>query len=212
MGDIFDTKFEGKAVEIKDNKLLLGEDLNITAKDPTMRRVHVGVGWDLNTFDADSLDVDVCAFLIGKTGETRVDEDFVFYNNPETMDGAVRHNGDSRTGAGDGDDESILIDLHGVPFDVFKIMFVVSIYKAAEKSQSLTQVRNSYIRIANAETMHELARFEMSSHFDDRPESAVIAAALNREGPKWHFKPMCEFVEGGLAAVAKRYGLIIQQQ
>ena len=116
MADILDTTYEGKEFKIKDNRAVVGNDINITAKDPTLRKLLIGVGWELQAFDVSALDMDVSLFLIDKNGKTRADEDFVFYNQKETMDGGVRHNGDSRTSAGEGDDESIYIDLHKVHF------------------------------------------------------------------------------------------------
>jgi tellurium resistance protein TerD len=212
MSDIFDTRFEGKKVEIDDGLVFLGSDINLTGKDPTLKKIMIGAGWDVNAFGSDVLDVDLSVFLLDKTGLTRVDEDFVFYNHKETLDGGVRHGGDSRTGAGDGDDEVIAIDLHAVPFDVMKIQIVVSIYKGYEKEQHLEQVRNAYLRLVNNETKHELCRYQIDEVMRDHQETAVIIGALNREGPKWHFKPDAEFVEGGLGAVARRYGLIINQE
>src|SRR5690242_8225841 len=134
MADIFDTRYEGKEVELSDGRVNVGDDVNLTAKDPTMHKLLVGAGWDLNAFNADALDLDISMFMIGKDDKTRVDEDFVFYNQIEAFDGGVRHGGDSRTGAGDGDDETISIDLHAVPFDILKIVFVLSIYKGEEKN------------------------------------------------------------------------------
>ncbi len=210
--DIFDTRFEGKGVALADNMAALGDDINLTEKDPTLQNVSIGVGWDLNAFDADALDLDVSLFMLDKNGETRVDEDFVFYNHVETLSGGVKHNGDSRTGAGDGDDESISIDLHAVPFDIIKLQFVVSVYKGFEKEQNLGMVRGAYLRVVNAETQHEIVRYEMDSDLEDRVEQAVVVASINREGPKWHFTPVGDFVEGGLSEIARTYGLIINQE
>lgn len=212
MADIFDTQYKDTEIELDDNRAELGDDVNLTAKDQTLKKVLVGSGWDLNAFDADALDLDLSVILIDKEGMTREDQDFVFYNTEEAYDGAVKHNGDSRTGAGDGDDESITIDLHGVPFDIMKFLFVISIYKGEEKEQNMDMVRNAYIRVVNADNSHELIRYELDKDLNNRTETAMVAASLNREGPKWHFTPIGEFVEGGLGAVASRYGLIIAQQ
>lgn len=211
MGDILDTRFEGKEIELTGNRVKVGDNINLTAKDPGLRRLHVGVGWDLNAFDTDAMDLDVSLFLLNKDGKTREDTDFVFYNNMETLNGAIKHNGDSRTGAGDGDDESIVIDLHGVPFDVTKLMFVLSVYRGEEKQQRMTQVQNGFFRLVNADNNIELFRFELGKLLEDRTETGMLVASVNREGPKWHFTPVGEFVEGGLAAIATRYGCIIVQ-
>jgi tellurium resistance protein TerD len=210
MSDILDTRFENKKIELNANFAKVGEEINITAKDPTMKKVLIGAGWDLNTFDADALDLDLSAFLIGKDEMTRVNEDFVFYNQPETLGGAVKHMGDSRTGAGDGDDEVMIIDLHGVPFDVMKIAFVLSIYRGEEKQQRVAQLQNAYLRLVNHETAIEITRFPLPD-LENRNETALIMAMLTREGPKWHFQAIAEPVEGGLGAVAQRYGCVITQ-
>ena len=212
MTDIFDTRFEGKEVELDDGRVVLGDDMNITAKDPTMHKLMLGMGWDLNVFNADALDLDVSLFLLGKDGLTRTDDDFVFYNQPMTCEGGIRHGGDSRTGAGDGDDESISIDLHLVPFDVMKIVFVLSIYKGLEKNQNMGMVRNSYLRLVNEANNIELVRYELPAVLEDRTETGMIVGSLNREGPKWHFTPLADFAENGLKDIAERFGLIIVQQ
>ena len=210
--DIFDTRFEGKEVALEDNLIGTGDDFNLTAADPSLRNVLIGAGWDLNAFNSDALDLDLSLFLLDKESMTRVDADFVFYNQPEALEGGIQHKGDSRTGAGDGDDENILVDLQAVPFDILRIVVAVTIYKGYEKEQNLDMVRNAYVRVVNADTSHELCRYELDSALDDKTETGMIVGGLNREGPKWHFKPEAEFVEGGLGELARRYGLIINQE
>lgn len=212
MRDILDTQYADKDIELDDNRVHLRDDINIMQKDPTLRRIHVGFGWDLHSFNSDALDLDFSVFLIGKNEMTREDSDFVFYNNPEACDGAVKHGGDSRTGAGEGDDESILIDLQNIPFDVMRFAFVISVYKGHEKSQNVSMVHNAYIRVVNADTKNELMRFELEKVITDRTEPGMIVAFINREGPKWHFVPKAEFYAGGLGEIATRYGLIVAQQ
>ena len=210
--DIFDTRFEGKDVELDDNFVKLGDDVNLSAKDPTLRNVLIGAGWDLNAFNADALDLDLSLFLLNKNGMTRHDPDFIFYNQPDALEGAIKHHGDSRTGAGDGDDENITVDLQGVPFDVVQIMITMTIYKGYEKEQNLDMVRNAYVRIVNGDTKHELCRFALDKILEDNEDTGVVIGELNREGPKWHFKPTADFVPAGLGELARRYGCIINQE
>lgn len=210
MADIFDTSLDNVKIEISDNKLLKGQEVNLTSKDPTMKNILVGVGWELNAFDTDPLDLDISCFLLNKNDKTRVDDDFIFYNHTEGCDGAVVHNGDNRTGAGDGDDESISIDLNKIPFDVFKIMFVFSIYNGIEKEQFLNKLRNSYIRIVNAANSHEICRYELTPDIEDSTETGMLVACLKREGPKWHFEAIGKCIEGGLAKIATDYDIIVQ--
>ncbi len=210
MVDIFDPAYDQEVdIKVSDNRMSKGDNVNITAKDPTMTNVVIGMGWQLNAFDADTLDLDVSCFLLNKEMKTRANEDFVFYNNLQDLDEAVVHNGDSLTGAGEGDDESISIDLNKIPFEITKVMFVFSIYKGEEKEQSMSSVRNSYIRLINASNGQELLRYDLNEDVQDQTETAMLAASLNREGPKWHFEAVGECVEGGLAKVATDYDMII---
>lgn len=212
MPDILDTEYEGKEIALTDGKARVGDDVNLTAKDPTIHKMLVGVGWSLDVFNAEALDLDVSLFMLDKTGKTRVDEDFVFYNQPVTLEGGVRHGGDNRTGAGDGDDEVMLIDLHAVPFDIMKIVFTLTIYRGREKQQNMGMVRNAYIRVVNEKSNVELVRYELSHDLEDKMETGMIVATLNREGPKWHFTPVAEFVEEGLKDLGPRFGITIVQQ
>lgn len=210
MADIFDPVQEVD-IEVSDNRIYKGDEVNLKEIDPTMSRVIIGVGWTLNAFDTDTLDLDASCFLLNKDDKTRKDKDFIFYNNLSDEEGAVQHKGDNLTGAGDGDDENINIDLNGVPFDVQKIMFVLSIYKGAEKEQSMSKVRNGYIRLLNADNGDQMLRYEISEDVEGHTsETAMLVASLNREGPKWHFNAIGECVEGGLAAVATEYDIIVQ--
>jgi len=209
MVDIFETQFEGKDVDVEGNFVSVGDDINLLAKDQTLTRIIIGAGWDDNAFNSDTLDADISLFLVDRDGQTRVDEDFVFYNQPEVLEGAVKHHGDSRTGAGDGDDENISIDLNGVPFDISQILVVLSLYKGFEKEQALSSLRNVYIRVVNKDSGEELVRYKMDEDLKEAEQNAVIAAAVNREGPKWHFKPLCDFDEGELSAMAEKRGMVI---
>lgn len=198
-------KAAGNAFQLKRN-----ERANLTRLDPTLRKVMIGIGWDVVGFDADAPDLDVSIFLVDKNEKTRVDEDFVFYNNLKTPDGAVEHMGDNRTGAGEGDDENIRIDLEQIPFDVFRVFFVISIYEADLKKQSFASVRNTFLRIMNEETGIELMRFNLDQEFVDAPKAtAVNVGFLERSGPNWFFEGLGAMTEGGLKEIATQYGIIV---
>lgn len=207
----FDTAHENRNIDVEANLVAKGDDINISELDPTMQRILIGVGWDLRAFDADAIDLDVCCFLLDKDGQTLEDEDFIFYNNLKARAGAVVHNGDSRTGAGDGDDESLTLDLTKIPFDIVRILFVVAIYQGFEKEQNIGMLKNSYIRLVNADTTEELLRYVLQEELEGSRDTAMIVAALDREGPKWHFRPLADFPEGGLEGLATNTGIIVAQ-
>lgn len=188
--------------------LHLGEELNLTRKDPTMKKAIIGAGWDFRFFEGDPLDMDLCAFLLDKDGMTREDEDFIFYNNDKGAGGAIRHTGDNRTGAGEGDDETIFVDLNGMPYDVHKVVFVIAIYQGEEKDQHFGMVKNAFIRIVNEETGREMTRFDLTQE-EAHGETGLIFCELVRDGVEWRFKATGEFIEGGLPRIATNYGIIV---
>jgi tellurium resistance protein TerD len=98
-----------------------GGNLSLTKTDPTLSKIIVGLGWDPRATDGTEFDLDASAFLLNATGKVRAESDFVFYNQLKSVDGSVEHTGDNRTGAGDGDDEVIKVDLSRVPADVDKV-------------------------------------------------------------------------------------------
>jgi tellurium resistance protein TerD len=179
-------------------------------KRPQLNRIQIGVGWDQRNMEAEPIDLDAVVFLLNKDEQTREDEDFVFYNQMVTLDGAVKHEGDNRTGAGDGDDEVISIDLNGVPFDIMKIMIVLSVYDQDMKGHHIQMTKNIFVRLVDNEDRDEIIRFNIPEE-DISTATAIRMAALVREGPKWFFEPIAEPVVGGLGKVAKGYGLIIQE-
>lgn len=191
-------------------KLKRGEQVNLTRLDPTLRRVMVGVGWDVIGFEKDAPDLDLSIFLLDKGDQTRMDEDFVFYNNAKSHEGAVEHMGDNRTGAGDGDDENVLIDLMSLPFEVSRLAFVISIYDAEMRAHTFQSVRNCFLRIVNDENGIELMRFNLDQEFAEVPNaSAVIVGFLERNGPNWFFEGTGSMTAGGLKEIATKYGIIV---
>ena len=193
-------------------QLKRGEQVNLMRLDPTLKKIFIGIGWDVIGFDTEAPDLDGSVFLLNKDNKTRTDNDFIFYNNLKSEDGAVEHSGDNRTGAGEGDDETISIDLMALPFDVTKIAFVVSIYDALVREHTFKNVRNCFIRIVNTETGIELMRFNLDHEFEQSPKTAaVLVGTLNREGPNWFFDGLGQMEDGGLPKIATDYGIIVAQ-
>jgi tellurium resistance protein TerD len=195
----------GAAVRIKP-----GQEINLISMIPTLREIEVGVGWDLKRFEGDPIDVDVSIFLLDKNDKTKEDEDFIFYNNSSARDGAVRHMGDSRTGAGDGDDEKISIDLMALPFDIVKIAFFLSVYDLNTTiNNNFTMVKNVYFRILNAQNQIEMFRFELDQDLGDT--AGIYIGYLDRVGNDWVYKAIGEPVQGGLSKIATDYGIIVAE-
>ena len=189
------------------NKVKRGDQVNLNEKDPTINELMIGVGWDLKKFDAKPLDLDVSVFLLGVDGKTRVDEDFVFYNNHVACDGALRHMGDSRTGAGEGDDEIIMLNLNQLPFDIAAVSFAISIYDMEYEGHDFSMVKNVYFRIVNKTIDAEICRFELDDELTGN--QGLLIGELERVGPEWFFKASGTTVSGGLGKIASDYGIIV---
>ena len=126
----------------------------------------IGLGWDTNNSSTGfDFDLDASVFMLGENKKILADEYFVFYNNLKSPDGAVEHTGDNLTGEGDGDDESIKIDLTSINPQVSEIIVVVTIHKADERKQNFGQVHNSFIRIFNTDTQEEILKYELEEDF-----------------------------------------------
>lgn len=183
-----------------------GQKIDLTKTNPGLTKVLVGLGWDTNKYDGGAdFDLDSAAFLLGDSGKVNSDADFVFYGNLKHVSGAVEHLGDNLTGAGDGDDEQIKVDLAAVPANVTKIDFTVTIYDAEARRQNFGQVSNAFIRIVNEATGEELLRFDLGEDFSI--ETAVVVAELYRNNGEWKFNAIGSGFSGGLAALCQNFGV-----
>ncbi|RQS59118.1 TerD family protein [Burkholderia sp. Bp8963] len=182
-----------------------GGNLSLSKEAPGLTRILVGLGWDPRATDGTEFDLDASAFLLGASGKVRGDADFIFYNQLKSADGSVEHTGDNRTGAGDGDDEVIKVDLSRVPADIDKIAFTVTIHDADARKQNFGQVSNSFIRIVNETSSAEIVRYDLAE--DASTETAMIFAELYRHNNEWKFRAVGQGYAGGLRAVANGYGM-----
>ena len=183
-----------------------GQKVDLTKTNPGLTKLVIGLGWDTNKYDGGAdFDLDAAAFLLADTGKVPSDKEFVFYNNKEHASGAVIHLGDNLTGAGDGDDEQIKIDLAKVPANVSKITFTVTINDAEARKQNFGQVSNAFIRIVDEAKNTELIRYDLGEDFS--VETAVVVAELYRHGSEWKFNAIGSGFKGGLAALCQNFGL-----
>lgn len=183
-----------------------GQKVDLTKGNPGLKNIMVGLGWDVNAFDSGAdFDLDAAAFMVGDNGKCPTDKEFVFYGNLEHTSGAVKHMGDNLTGAGDGDDEQIQIDLTKIPANISRIAFTVTIYEAETRHQNFGQVSNSFIRIVDEATGTELIRYDLGEDFSI--ETAVVVGELYRNNGEWKFNAIGSGFQGGLAALCGHYGI-----
>jgi tellurium resistance protein TerD len=182
-----------------------GGNVSLTKQAPNLTAVVVGLGWDARTTSGAAFDLDASALMIGPGDRILSDQHFVFFNNLTSPDGSVEHTGDNLTGEGEGDDESIKVDLAHVPEQVTRIVFPVSIYQAEERGQSFGQVRNAFIRIVNQADEQELARYDLSE--DASSETAMIFGEIYRHLGEWKFRAIGQGYATGLHGIAKDFGV-----
>ena len=183
-----------------------GQKVDLTKNNPGLSKLLVGLGWDTNKYDGGyDFDLDAAAFLLGPNGKVTSDGDFVFYNNLKHASGSVEHMGDNRTGAGEGDDEQIRIDLSKVPDAISKIDFTVTIYEADERRQNFGQVSNAYIHILDETNNLELIRYDLGEDFS--VETAVVVGEIYRNAGEWKFNAIGSGFKGGLRALGLNYGV-----
>ena len=158
--------------------------LDLTKKNPGLKRVILGAGWDVATMGQD-FDLDIAAFLLDSNNKFNSLENIIFFNNKQGE--GIYLEGDNRTGAGEGDDERIFIDLSMIRNDIAKIIFVVTIHNAQLKRQTFGMVENSYVRLLDAENDEkEVCRFNLKEN--GSTVTSVIFAELYRDGNEWRFK------------------------
>lgn len=186
-----------------------GQKVSLTKGNPGLQRVVVGLGWDTNAFDTGgAFDLDSSAFLLSDAGKVTKSEDFVFYGNLKHPSGGVTHMGDNLTGAGDGDDEQIKVDLSKMPPELTKIAFTVTIHEAEQRNQNFGQVSNAYIRIYNEDNGEELLRYDLGEDFSI--ETAAVFGELYKHGDEWKFNAIGSGYQGGLAALCNYYGVEVE--
>ena len=201
--NITNTKRRGSSMAISLQK---GQKVDLTKGNPGLKKLLIGLGWDVNKYDGGfDFDLDAAAFLLNKDGKVNSDEDFVFYNNLKHKSGAVEHMGDNLTGEGEGDDEEIRVDLSLVPANVDKIDFTVTIYDADARKQKFGQVSNAYIRVVDEMTGKEIIRYDLGEDFSI--ETAVVVGEIYRNKGEWKFNAIGAGWSGGLAALGKNYGV-----
>jgi tellurium resistance protein TerD len=170
-----------------------------------LAKIHIGLGWDARVTDGKPFDADASAFLLTDTGKVKGDEGFIFYNQKKSACGAVEHQGDNLTGAGDGDDEVIKIDLTKLDPAVKKVAVAVTINEAAERGQSFGQITNAFVRIVNEADGTEIARFDLSE--DASTNTAMIFAEVYNHNGEWKMNAVGQGYDGGLAALCGNFGV-----
>ncbi len=181
----------------------------------TLRRVVIGLGWDeaqnkkkglFSVFKSNkqaNIDCDATA-IICSGGRLTDTKDVVYFGNLKHKSGAVNHMGDNLTGAGDGDDEQIAVNLESLPANYDKIVFVVNIYQAQQRNQHFGMINNAFIRIFDAETNQELCKYNLSENYNNM--TAMIFGEIYRYNGTWKFNAIGQGTQDkDVSSLANRY-------
>lgn len=176
-----------------------GGRFSLSRQAPGVKRLHIGLGWEPL---AGEFDIDVSAFLLAADAKVRSDADFVFYNQPRSTCGAVEHKGNS-----DPDRQLLAVDLEKIPAEIQRIAITATLHEAEQRGQRFSQVRNAYLRLIDPAAGTEIVRYELKQDAGD--ETAMIFGELYRHGEEWKFTAVGQGYVGGLAAMCRRFGVVL---
>lgn len=177
-----------------------------------LKRVMVGLGWDeakpakglfsIFSGKTNDIDCDASAFLC-VDGKLQSNRDIVYYGNLSHKSGAVQHMGDNLTGAGDGDDEQIVIDLMKLPSEYDKIVFVVNIFHSRERNQHFGMIDNAFIRICD-DNGKEMCHYNLTENYSGM--TALVFGELYRHNGAWKFGAIGQATkDDDIASLANRF-------
>lgn len=162
-----------------------GQKISLSKDGGSLTRVKMGLGWDpvsspkkglfKRSAPEKQIDLDASVVLLD---DNRQVVDTVWFRQLRSKDGSVQHTGDNLTGAGDGDDESILVDLSSVPQNVSVLAFTVNSFSA----QGFGEVANAFCRVVDETTGEEFARYDLSAQGS---HSALVIAKVYRHSGEW---------------------------
>ncbi|MBN2824780.1 MAG: TerD family protein [Campylobacterales bacterium] len=181
-----------------------GGRIDLAKEAPGLTQVAFGLGWDENESNTGSeFDLDASVFMLDSSGKIPQDQYFVFYNNLTSVDGSVEHTGDNRTGDGEGDDETIHVDLAKMNPSITELVFVVTIHEAGARGQNFGQVRNAFIRLYDRNTHHEIAKYDLEEDFST--ETALEFGRLYKKDGSWRFKAVGTGYNAGLQGFVDKF-------
>ena len=182
-----------------------GQNVSLSKTDPLLKHILIGLGWDARSSDGQDFDLDASVFMTADNGKVPSDDYFVFYNQLKSPCGSVQHTGDNLTGDGDGDDESVIVELEKVPANIKSLFVTVTIHDAETRRQNFGQVSNAFVRLVNHETGQEVLRFDLSEDYST--ETAMVFGEVYRHNGDWKFRAIGQGYTGGLLALCNQYGV-----
>ena len=184
-----------------------GQKTSLTDFNANLKTVDVCLGWDVE--GKSQYDLDVECFLLGANSKVIGDDWFVFYNQPVSPDGSVRHDGTHKTGDGCGDDEILNINLAQLSPEVNRLVFILTINEAKERQLNFSGVKNAFIRVVDKSSNRELVRYLISEYYHSI--TSMVVGEIYRYKGEWKFTPIGEGTQDDLYGLCKRYGVVISE-
>lgn len=185
--------------------LVKGQKVDLTKGNEGLKQIVIGLGWDVNKYDGDNFDLDASAFMLSENGKVKSSDEFVYFNHLSHSSGSVKHMGDNLTGAGDGDDEQIVVNLEKIPDYVQKVVFAVTIYEADSRMQNFGMVSNSFIRVVDKDKNNELIHYDLGEDYST--ETSMVLGEIYRHNGEWKFAAIGSGYAGGLQSLCNDYGV-----
>lgn len=193
-------------------KVAAGQKISLTKENPGLSKIVIGMGWNPRRTDGKAFDLDAAAFLVTADGKIRTAQDMVSYVEGfgTHASGSVIYGGDNKDGQGEGDDETLTVDLSKVPDDIAKIVFTASIYAGRSRGQNFGMVDGAYARLVDAINNAELYKFDLSE--DASTNTAVILVRLYKINNEWKFEGVGQGFDGGFKALCAEHGLQVEEE
>ena len=192
-----------------------GQKVSLSKDNAGLAKVLVGLGWDevkqssggffgaLFGSAQPAIDCDASALML-RNGKLVDKGDIVYFGNLKHRSGTVQHQGDNLTGAGDGDDEQIVVDLSRVPQEYDKIVIVVNIYQAVQRRQHFGMIQNAFIRLVDTRNGSEMCRYNLTENYSGM--TAMIFGEVYRHNGEWKFSAVGQGTnDPGLGELTRRY-------
>ena len=188
-----------------------GQKVSLTKENAGLSNILIGLGWDeakraRGGFFAPKpqpIDCDASAPLL-KGGKLYDKSDIIYFGNLQHKTGAVWHMGDNLTGAGDGDDEQIVVDLSRLPQEYDRIVLVVNIYQALQRKQHFGMIENAFIRLVDGKTNREMCKYNLTENYSGM--TAMIFGEVYRHNGEWKFNAIGQGTnDPGIGQLAQRY-------
>jgi len=189
-----------------------GQRISLKKEAPSLTRLMCGLGWDvvdrsrgLNSMFKADYDLDASVLCLDENDQLKGNSNVVYFGNLSHQSGSITHLGDNLTGAGEGDDEQIIVDLPKIPTEIAKLVFVVNIYDAVKRKHDFGQVENAFVRLVDLDNNQEIARYTLSGN-DYQGKTSMLLAEVYRHNDEWKMAAVGNGLElDGLQQVVNHY-------